>query len=58
MDTICILWLAIIAVAFGLHWLLVRPFLRRLEDRIPTGKCYRATLTGSRRQRDPIACPK
>lgn len=43
-DPIWIVWGFIVAAAFGVHWLLVRPFLRRLEDRIPHGSEYRASV--------------
>lgn len=38
-----------------IYFVLVRPFVRPLTERIPTGKCYRATLTGSRRHGAAVA---
>lgn len=35
----------------ALYFLIVRPFFVPLTKRIPTGKSYRATLTGSRERR-------
>jgi hypothetical protein len=35
----------------------VRPFVRPLTERIPTGKSYRPTLTGSRRP-GPLLSPR
>lgn len=48
-DPIWIVWGFIIAAALGVHWLTVRPFLRRLEDRIPNGAEYRATVAPTRK---------
>lgn len=47
--------LGCVGLGLALYFLLVRPFVRPLTERIPTGKCYRATLTGSRRRGDAIA---
>jgi len=44
----------LLACAVGgvaLYFLIVRPFFVPLTKRIPTGKSYRATLTGSRQHR-------
>jgi hypothetical protein len=55
------MWLVLlgcVGLGLALYFLLVRPFVRPLTERIPTGKSYRATLTGSQRQRAAIACPR
>lgn len=39
------------------YFVLVRPFVRPLTERVPTGRQYRATLTGSRRP-GPLVSPR
>lgn len=41
-----------------IYFVLVRPFVVPLTRRIPTGRQYRATLTGSRRPGGAIACQR
>lgn len=43
--------LACVAGGFAIFYLLIRPFTRPLEDRIPSGQQYRAL--GSRQQSEP-----
>jgi hypothetical protein len=47
--------LGCVALGVLIYVVVVRPFVRPLTERIPTGKCYRATLTGSRRHGAAIA---
>lgn len=52
------MWLVLLGCVLGgllIYVVLVRPFVVPLTKRIPTGKCYRATLTGSRRHGAAIA---
>lgn len=47
--------LGCVLVGLLIYFVLVRPFVVPLTKRIPTGKAYRATLTGSRRHGTAIA---
>jgi hypothetical protein len=49
--------LGCVALGVLIYMVVVRPFVRPLTERIPTGKCYRATLTGSRRP-GPLLSPR
>lgn len=52
------MWFVLLGCVVGgvlIYVVAVRPFFVPLSKRIPTGKCYRATLTGSRRHGAAIA---